>query len=129
MTQSVYLNGRTVGRVQTEQQGLYYKIGCRCQLPDGQLYCLKATCGKQVKELGVCVPMGDCFGIDTAVPVKQIGEGEIQFEIACKHQHPTEEIFPVYEDVVFDYLHELPKARLRIQKGIVGITIQSDLRA
>lgn len=78
-TFDVFLAERAVGQVTVEPQGLYLRFRCRCSLPRDVIYRLKVRCGGKTENLGVCVPMGDAFGVDVRVPAKHFAHGEPEF--------------------------------------------------
>ena len=78
-TFDVFLAERAVGQVTVEPQGLYLRFHCRCSLPRDVIYRLKVRCGGKTENLGVCVPVGDAFGVDVRVPAKHFGQGEPEF--------------------------------------------------
>ena len=89
MEQELFFGDRSVGRVLVERQGLYYVFRCRCALSGETAFRLFASCGEKQEDLGVLVPMGDSFGLDTRRPVKRLGEGELSFRLVSKHRAPT----------------------------------------
>ena len=78
-TFDVFLAERVVGQVTVEPQGLYLRFRCRCSLPRDAIYRLKVRCGGKTENLGVCVPVGDAFGVDVRVPAKHFALGEPEF--------------------------------------------------
>lgn len=78
-TFDVFLAERAVGQVTVEPQGLYLRFRCRCSLPRDAIYRLKVRCGGKTENLGVCVPVGDAFGVDVRVPAKHFAQGEPEF--------------------------------------------------
>ena len=80
-TFDVFLAERAVGQVTVEPQGLYLRFRCRCSLPRDAIYRLKVRCGGKTENLGVCIPMGDAFGVDIRVPVKHFAQGEPKFYV------------------------------------------------
>ena len=43
---------------------------------------LFVRCGSREENLGIVVPMDGGFGLDTRIPVKRLGEGEMEFRLA-----------------------------------------------
>lgn len=80
-TFDVFLAERAVGQVTVEPQGLYLRFRCRCSLPRDAIYRLKVRCGGKTENLGVCIPVGDAFGVDIRVPAKHFAQGEPKFYV------------------------------------------------
>ena len=90
-----------VGSAQMEKQGLYCLFSCRCNQPDTGLYRIHVIYGDKREDLGICVPMGDMFGMDKKLPVKKLGTGTPSFELLPRDWSPrpaAEEPEPVPEE-------------------------------
>ncbi|MBR4289061.1 MAG: hypothetical protein IKT52_00250 [Oscillospiraceae bacterium] len=87
-TYDITYDGVNVGRAQMEKQGLYYVFSCRCRLPQDGLYRIHVLCADKREDLGICVPMGDVFGMDKKLPAKKLGEGTPSFELLPRDWHP-----------------------------------------
>ena len=126
----VSFGAQQVGKVQLTRQGLYYRFICRCSL-SGDVVCrLKVVCGGREENLGVVVPMDGGFGLDTKLPVKRIGEGNMEFYLAPKGVAVTEcvqqtgQFIPIYPDEPFAYIARLKKSFFAIQNGQAGVVIK-----
>lgn len=120
----VYFGKEMAGKVQVQREGLYYRFTCRCQL-SGDVVCrLYVTCGDKQENLGVVVPMDDGFGLDTRIPVKRLGEGEMAFTLIPKHESPEGVFVPVYPEEPFSYIERLKKAFLIRKEGRVGVSFR-----
>ncbi len=112
------------GKVQVLRQGLYYHFHCRCRLSGDVMCRLFVRRGDKEENLGVVIPMGDGFGLDTRVPVKRLGEGPMEFRLAPKHDKPREKTFvPIAPEEPFTYLEKLKDAYLAQQNGVIGAVI------
>ena len=120
MEQELFFGDRSVGRVLVERQGLYYVFRCRCTLSGETVFRLLASCGEKQEDLGVLVPMGDSFGLDTRRPVKRLGEGELSFRLVSKHDAPRTHFAPISPEEPFAYLQRLKDAYLAEKDGQVG---------
>lgn len=120
---SVTRNGNPCGKVTVSRQGLYYKIRCRCILPSEDIFRLQAACGIRRENLGVLVPVQDRFGLDTRIPVKQLGEGELAFTVISKRQPVQGNFVPILDEEPFAYISRLKKSFLEIKNGQVGIRV------
>lgn len=120
MEQELMLGGKPVGKVQVLRQGLYYAFHCRCRISGETAVRLLARCGERREDLGVLVPMEGGFGLDTHRPVKHLGEGEIQFLLASKHDPPQTYFAPISPEEPFAYLQRLKDAYLETRNGQKG---------
>lgn len=115
----VYQGKEQVGKVRLEKQGLYYRLSCRCAVQEG-MYRLTAFCRDRQENLGILIPMGDGFGLDTRLPVKRLGDGELHFRIQTNH---TGTFVPIRPEEPFSYIERLKNAFLEIKDGQKGICI------
>ena len=123
-TYGVYFGNRLAGKVQVLQQGLYYRFICRCQLT-GDIVCrLTVTCGEKQESLGVVVPMDGGFGLDTKLPVKRLGQGNMTFMLSPKHEVTTVHFVPIYPEEPFSYIERLKDAFLVRKNGQAGILLK-----
>lgn len=120
---SVTRNGQHCGKVTVSRQGLYYRIHCRCRLPAEDIYRLQAAWGIRIENLGVLVPMEDMFGLDTRIPVKQLGEGELVFTVTAKRQPIQGRFVPIVDEEPFAYISRLKGSFLQIKDGQLGIQV------
>ncbi len=124
----VKFGNQSAGKVQVSRQGLYYRLMCRCQLSGDILCRLQVSCGEKKENLGVVVPMDGCFGLDTKIPVKRIGEGKMAFSLITKQEKQTEEHFyPIFPEEPFAYIARLKDAYLTRKEGQVGVVIKSNI--
>lgn len=77
-------------------------------------------------DLGLCVPHSDGFGMDTRIPVKRLGEGELTFRLLPRHSKPDGAFIPVSPEEPFGYIQKLQQAHLAQQDGLVGIIVNED---
>ena len=120
----VRFGNRIVGTVKVYRQGLYYQFCCRCSLSGDVICRLKVQCGRTELDLGILVPMGDYFGIDTKIPVKQLAEGELYFTIGPKHIQNPERFIEVYPEEPFAYVERLKELFLVKSGGKTGLSIK-----
>ena len=120
MEQELTLGGKAVGKVQVVRQGLYYTFHCRCRISKDQPVRLLAQCGAQQEDLGVLVPLEGGFGLDIKRPVKHLGEGEIRFTLASRHEVPQSHFVPISPEEPFAYLQRLKDAYLETKNGQIG---------
>ena len=91
-TYEITYDAASVGTAQVKKQGLYLLLSCRCSLPDEGLYRIHACYGCDRMDLGICVPMGEVFGMDKKIPLKQIPEGTPSFFLLPKDWKPEEPV-------------------------------------
>ena len=119
----VFFGNQQAGKVQVTRQGLYYRFVCRCRLT-GEVVCrLYVSCGGQQENLGVVVPMGDGFGLDTRQPVKRFREGEPSFSLIPKNEVPSGQFVPIIPEEPFAYLERLKTSFLVKKYGQMGILL------
>lgn len=126
---SVFFGSRAVGKVQVTRQGLYYRFLCRCQL-SGDVVCrLHVRCGEREASLGVVVPTGEGFGLETRIPAKRLGEGEMVFSLVPKHDGPKERFVPIYPEEPFAYISRLKDAYLEKREGQLGAVFPEEAQS
>lgn len=116
---AVYLNGQAVGKVQVKREGLYYRFTCRCRLSSQSVCKLEAS----GVSLGILVPMGDGFGLDTKLPAKRFPEGDWDFEVMPNRPVLEGRFVPIKPEEPFAYLERLKNAYLAKRDGQVGIIL------
>ncbi len=123
-TYGVFFGKDQAGKVQVLRQGLYYRFICRCQL-SGDVVCrLYASCNGKRESLGVLVPMEGGFGLDTKIPAKRLGEGQLSFLLIPKHEPCQGQFIPIYPEEPFSYIERLKEAYLARKDGQVGILLR-----
>jgi len=120
---SVTLLGKTCGKAEVRRQGLYYRISCRCSLETADLYRLMVSCGGKEESLGILAPEGGTFQLNTKLPVKRIGEGELQFRLVTRRNNAKTVFVPIYPEEPFTYLSRLKESFLSQKDGQLGIQI------
>ena len=66
----IHFGKEPVGKVRVSRQGLYYCFQCRCNPSEDTVARLIVANGSFSENLGILVPMGNGFGLDTRRPVK-----------------------------------------------------------
>ena len=123
-TYGVYLGKQLSGKVQVIRQGLYYRFYCRCQISGNVICRLMVTCADKQENLGVVVPVDGGFGLETKIPCKRLGEGQLQFTLMPKHSHSDGRFVPISPEEPFAYISRLKQAYLLRQGGQVGVMIK-----
>ena len=120
----VFLDGKDIGTARVEKSGLYYRISCRCQFESGSMYNLFASCGKKRRKLGICIPKDGQLCLDTSVPVKELGEGCMQFYLEHRNQRHTLKLHQVVPGEPFPYLEDLENAYVKEENGVLIIVFR-----
>ena len=115
----IFLNGQTIGRAGVIKTGLYYRISCKCRLPDLRPWRIRIA----DVDLGVCLREGDHCSLRTTVPQKEIS-GSIVFEA---HLPEIEVFLPLDPNNTFAHMEVLLSAAYRVKKGIPGLIIKEVL--
>lgn len=121
----VLLGDQAIGKVHVGREGLYYRFSCRCELSGEVIYKLTVSCGEHEENLGILVPMGPGFGLETKLAAKRLGEGELRFRALPKRAGQQGEFVPVYPDEPFRYIARLKDAYLEKRNGQVGVVIKN----
>ena len=121
MEMEVTMGGEPIGKAEVLRQGLYYKIHCRCRLTGNVMYRLYVKGNSGEESLGVLVPLGSGFGLETRIPVKRVGEGELSFFVEPKHTASSGEFMLVYPEEPFSYISRLKDAYLEYRDGQPGL--------
>ena len=79
-------------------------------------------CGKQ-ENLGIVVPTDDGFGLDTRVPVKRIGEGNMAFFLLPRHETAMGTFVPICPEEPFAYIRRLKGAYFERRYGQAGAVL------
>ena len=120
---TVTVCGKQAGKVVVQRQGLYYHIHCRCCLAGDIMYRLVVNCGSIRESLGILVPEGGSFVLDTRLPVKRIGEGKLAFALIPKHEISSGSFVPIRPEEPFSYIARLKESFLILRDGQPGILI------
>ena len=117
----IMLADKPIGTASVKREGLYYSFRCHCRLSGDVIYKLVVSCGDKAESLGVCVPRGNSFGLETRLPVKRLGEGSLAFRAVPKHMELEGRFVPIRADEPFAYIDRLHKAHLEIRGNQTGI--------
>ena len=121
---SVNVCGQPVGKVVVHRQGLYYLFSCRCALSGAEIYRLAVTSGSERETLGILVPKDGSFVLETKVPVKRFGKGEMVFSLISKHDVQSGTFIPISPEEPFAYIARLKDGFLSKNGVQTGICIK-----
>lgn len=82
------------------------------------------TCGNVRENLGILIPEGECFHLETQIPGKRIGMGEMSFSLEPKQERVSGTFIPICPEEPFAYLSRLKEAFLENREGQIGIRIR-----
>lgn len=116
--------GQTVGKVQVTREGLYYRFCCRCRMPGDVVSRVVVSCGGREESLGILVPVGDGFGLDTRLAVKRIGQGDPDFTVVPNRMPLEGKFVPIKPEEPFAYIERLKDAYLVNANGQTGMIIK-----
>ena len=109
--------GRSVGKVEVAQEGLYYRFCCRCRL-SGDVICRAILeHGGKRESLGILVPVGDGFGSTARIPAKRIADGQWQFAVVPNRDRDEKKYVPIKPEEPFAYIARLKDAYLALHQG------------
>ena len=123
-TYDVMLGRQKAGRVEVTREGLYYRFSCRCRREGREMLRLWMACGKQEVDLGLCVPMGNEFGTEKRIPVRQCGTGMPEFILRHKDDTRRSRFIPLSPEEPFQYLHRLETAFLERRGTRLGLVLR-----
>ena len=122
-TYDIMLAGEPVGQATVRRQGLYWQFSCRCDL-SGETVCrISVTCGDKQVSLGILVPEGGRFVLNTKVAASKLGSGTPEFICQPRRPELQGKFIPLRPEEPFAYLHRLEDAFLARQNGELGIVI------
>ena len=120
----VMLGTQPIGKAQVQQEGLYYKISCRCRLSGEVVYKVEVSSQTQTESLGVLVPESGAFVLSTRIPVKKLGQGELKFRAVPRHMQTGGQFVPISPEEPFAYLSRLENAYMQVRNGQTGIVLR-----
>ena len=125
-TYRVYFGGKEIGDVTVSREGLYYRFYCRCVLT-GDIVCrLTVSCGEERVNLGILIPEGEGFQLNTRIPRKRFRQGKPVFEALPNQAAVSGQFIPIKPEEPFAYIARLKDAFLVRQNGQLGAMIPSD---
>ena len=125
----VHYDGTATGKVQMIRQGLYYRIICRCCLPDHLVCRLYAVWENGRENLGVVVPEGDGFVLDRKIPAKKLSENGLHFILSTGYNKANGKLVKVCPEEPFLYIDRLKNAFLDTENGKISIRIEENPEA
>jgi len=122
----ITIGDQVIGQATAERKGLYYHFICSCKLSGEVIYRVVVSCGEKEESLGVCIPSENGFGLQTRIPVKRLGEGNLVFRAVPKHTELKGKFVPLSPDKPFDCIDKLHRAYLAVRGSAVGVVLEED---
>ncbi len=123
MVYDVFLGTESIGKAEVGLEGLYYRIFAKCCLSGTVIYKLYVSCGENTIDLGIFVPEGKFFCVQTKLPAKRLGTGTLQFWAVQRHSESQGKFIPLSPEKPFAHIKRLGEARLQVRDGKVGIVL------
>ena len=120
-TWNVYFEGKTVGTCSLQEQGLYYRVQCRCSLVTTGICRLKIQCGEQILDLGIMIPEAGSLCMNCSIPAKKLPKSQFRFLIQSEHRIKDNNFIPIQDGKPFEYLSKLDNAKLQRRDGEIGV--------
>ena len=83
-------------------------------------------CEGEPVHLGILVPVGESFGLETCLPVKRIGEIEPEFQVMPGRVVTNGRFVPIKPEEPFAYIARLKDAFLAYQNGQAGVILKEE---
>ena len=113
---------KSVGTAQVTVEGLYYRIRCYCTQEARPPRRILMRSEAASVDLGICVPDGNRFSLNTRIAVKRLGKGDFSFHLSSPGNE--KEIFYVVDkNKPFPHLPSIKKARFAVQDGKAGLCV------
>lgn len=119
----ILLGGAAIGQAQVTRQGLYLHFSCRCRLTGAVVYQLMADTGDRSEKLGIPVPEGGWFVLNTRISAKRLADGIRGIRAVPRHPEISGFI-PVKPEEPFMYLSRIKDAYLAVRDGQAGILLK-----
>lgn len=119
--------GQAVGKVEVIRQGLYYRFRCRCRLTGDVISRVVVQCDGREERLGILVPEGSGFALDTRLAAKKLGQGTPEF-LVVPSRPQAGNFVPIKPEEPFAYIARLKRAYLANQAGVWGVVLEDENR-
>lgn len=112
----IYMNQNVVGKAQVEQEGLYYRVRCTCDVSANSTYRICADSEAGIFNVGICTPKGNQLIADKRVAIKYISADDLSF-----HAISDDKIKRIICEQPFSELSKLQAGRMIEIGAEVGI--------
>lgn len=120
----IFMAGEESGRAVVTQEGMFWRIRCRCNLSADIPCTVQARWGEKIIDLGLCAKEGDSIGLTARLNRKTVPAGKPVFCIAVKHRQSLESFIPICPQEPFAYIAKLKYAYLVNKAGKLGIAVR-----
>ena len=121
----IYLDGKIVGQAAVSREGLYWRFRCQCRRSWEVVSRLYVTDGEKTECLGVPVPEGTVFRLDTRIPQKKLGEEKFRRYVRPDRGQVDEFFAPIRPEEPFTYLSRIKAAYLAHRDGQIGAMMKT----
>jgi len=118
----IAMDGKVVGKATVERQGLYCRFSCRCVFPDKGIHTIWVCWDGGSRKLGVCVPNGRDYCLNTSVPLKYIPDKRLTFAVDYTEKK-QDDFYAVDAERPFDPIDKLSRAQFDVRDGKPGLII------
>ena len=125
-TYEVNKNGQVVGRATVTREGMYYQIRCRCDLNEEGMFRLVIDFEDDRIDLGILVPDGKGFGLQTRINTKTLGQGSPAFSILPRRESIQHTVIKLCPEEPFRYLSRLEDAFLAKRNGEIFLCFHNE---
>ena len=122
----IFRGSEKIGKAEIRREGLYYRFRCCCNLTGQVIYRLIAVCDAQTENLGIPVPDGDAFRLETRLPVSRFGTGTPVIQAVPRHPQKQGNFVPIVPEEPFEYIQWLENAVLARREGQLGAVIPEE---
>ena len=119
----IYQGSQPIGTAEVFQEGLYFRFRCRCKLSGTVMHRISVCVNDVTYDLGIPVPKNDEFNLETRVPTKHFGKGDVKFSIIPHLRKSESKFYPISPEEPFAYLAKLRKAHMERRDDQIGIVL------
>ena len=113
----LWFENKQIGDILVVKKGLYYRFECVCNMPVDFGYRIRVHCGTKITDLGICIPENGYFVLRMQLPMKRIGDGEMQFFLE-NHRQSNSALIPIFANKPFMEIENLENAKLVMKDGM-----------
>ena len=125
---SIKLDDCSVGVGKLERMGLYYSIHCICNFSVDGIYKLLISGNKGSVILGTCIPKGKRYILEKKIPIKAVGEENLQITVLANTGTGKQSKVRVTESEEFPYIGKLKHSRFIRDSDGIWICFDSGIR-
>ena len=119
----IYFANEKIGSVELKKEGLYCRVYGKCTLTGSVTFMLKGVWKDKTVPLGVFVPEGKFFIVSTRIPLKRLGEGQVQFFAEPKHSTVTDRFVPLSPQEPCKWITRLSQCSYEVRFDQPGLVL------